>query len=189
MDILSYAIQFWEVTLVAFVVILEIFARAFDRHKKTKHKFKFETMPAMRPIRIPTSGRGALSALWVWMLKLRKWELVEDFYYTIDDVDYVVPAGFYFDAASIPKFLHRLLSPTGILLVGSLIHDYGYVYKKLCLVSGEHTDEISRKHADKLFRDINIQVNGFNTLNRILYYMLRLFGIFAWNKLRKFNNQ
>lgn len=55
----------------------------------------------------------------------------KDFYYTINGEKYVIPAGFTFDGASVPKFLASFLSPVGVLLIGGLIHDYGYKYKTL----------------------------------------------------------
>ena len=48
----------------------------------------------------------------------------KDFEYKINGNNYVIPAGFKFDGASIPKFLHTFLSPVGVLLMGGLIHDY-----------------------------------------------------------------
>jgi hypothetical protein len=38
---------------------------------------------------------------------------------------------------------------------------------------------------DIIFRDINIDVNGFKVINYIAYYALRLGGFFAWKGHRK----
>jgi hypothetical protein len=46
---------------------------------------------------------------------------------------------------------------------------------------------LNQKLADKLFRDISIEVNGFQFLNYLAYYALRLGGFMAWNKHRKNN--
>ena len=45
----------------------------------------------------------------------------------------------------------------------------------------------SQKKADQIFRDINIEVNGFFFMNYLAYWSLRLGGFLAWNKHRKVN--
>ena len=182
---LEYIIQFWEIALVAFMVLLELVTRWIDKNRKTKNEFAFEKMPVLRPIKIPTVGKGILRGIWVWVAKSRQWEVAEDFHYSINGVDYVIPAGFVCDATSIPKFLRTILSPTGILLIGGLVHDYGYRYTYLLKADGDTTERMSQKHLDQIFRDINIQVNGFKAINYVPYYMLRLFGWFAWIQRRK----
>jgi len=186
---LEYIIQFWEIALVAFIVLLELVTRWIDRSRETKNKFSFEKMPAMRPVKIPTVGVGIFRGIWVWIAKSRQWELTEDFFYSINGVDFVIPKGFICDATSIPKFLRTILSPTGILLVGGLVHDYGYRYTTLRLADGTETRSYSQKELDQIFRDINIQVNGFKAINYVPYYMLRLFGWWAWLQRRKEEKQ
>lgn len=185
METLSLLFQFWEVAVILLVVVVEVIARTVDKNKNPKNKFAYTEMPVLRPIRIPTEGKGILSGIWIWLSTSRQWQLSEDFYYSIDDIQYVIPKGFLFDGASIPKFLRTLLSPTGLLLIGGLVHDYGYRYQHLKLTTGETTDKRGQKHFDKLFRDINIQINGFKSINYLSYLMLRVFGFFAWNSRRK----
>ena len=67
----------------------------------------------------------------MWLLSTRNWILTEDWKYNIDGTEYVIPAGFQFDGASIPKFLRTFFSPVGVLLMGGLVHDYAYKYKTL----------------------------------------------------------
>ena len=180
----DYVIQFWALALVIFVVLLELLTRAIDQKKEAKNKFSFETMPVLQPARIPTEGKGVVSALWTWVMKSRKWRVAEDFYYKVNDVDYVIPEGVVCNVASIPKFLRAVISPTGILLVGALVHDHGYKYTTLRYADGSETPRLDQKYLDQLFRDINIQVNGFKAINHVAYYALRLFGWVAWIKHR-----
>ena len=42
-----------------------------------------------------------------------------------------------------------------------------------------------RSEADQIFRDINIEVNGFRFINYLAYYALVLGGFAAWNGHRK----
>jgi hypothetical protein len=100
----------------------------------------------------------------------------------------VIPAGFKFDGASIPKFLHPFFSPVGVLLMGGLVHDYAYKYETLLMKNKKETlGVISQKRADEIFRDININVNGFYLMNYLAYWSLRVGGFVAWNGHRKRN--
>ena len=86
--------------------------------------------------RIPTAGKGFWGAIWMWLTGVRTWEVADDWAFKIGSTWYVIPQGFVFDGASIPKFLHTWLSPTGVLLMGGLVHDYAYKYATL-LKSGK----------------------------------------------------
>ena len=44
-----------------------------------------------------------------------------------------------------------------------------------------------KKRADEIFRDININVNGFYLMNYLAYWSLRIGGFVAWNGHRKRN--
>jgi hypothetical protein len=124
----------------------------------------------------------------MWILGVRHWEIAKDFHYKLNGEDFVIPAGFKFDGASIPKFLHPFLSPVGVLLIGGLVHDYGYKYATLLKKNKKDTlGTISQKRADEIFRDINIGVNGFYLMNYLAYWSLRLGGFVAWNGHRKVN--
>ena len=84
------------------------------------------------------------------------------------------------------SFLATFLSPVGVLLLGGLIHDYAYKYAALKPALKE--DDlliVDQKKADKIFRDINIEINGFYFLNYLAYWALRIGGFVAWNGHRK----
>ena len=44
---------------------------------------------------------------------------------------------------------------------------------------------VDQKRADQIFRDINIEVNGFYFMNYLAYWSLRIGGFVAWNGHRK----
>ena len=72
------------------------------------------------------------------------------------------------------------------MLIGGLVHDYGYKYQTLLLKGKKKDIGIkTQKWMDETFRDININVNGFYTMNYLAYYTLRLGGFIAWNGHRK----
>ena len=152
-------------------------------------KIKYKEMPHMKPITIETKSKGFFGGIWMWIATSRKWEITSDFLFTIDNTTYVIPKGFIFDGASVPKYFRSWLSPMGVLLVGGLVHDYAYKYETLRL-SGKNPKSLSKKNqkwCDQLFRDINIDVNGFKIINYGAYYALRLGGWLAWNGHRKRN--
>ena len=106
----------------------------------------------------------------------------------------MIPKGFQFDGASVPKFLSAWLSPVGVLLIGGLVHDYTYKYQTLLKkdkktvgpwLVGQKTDKLTQKQADVIFRDINIEQNGFIVMNYLAYWALRVGGFVAWNGHRK----
>ena len=97
----------------------------------------------------------------------------------------MIPAGFEFDGASVPKFLATFLSPVGVLLIGGLVHDYGYKYATLLHDDGTTMGYRNQAHWDRIFRDICIEVNGFKFLNYLAYWTLRLAGFVAWNGHKK----
>ena len=80
---------------------------------------------------IKTKGKGFWKGIVMWLLSTRNWEITKDWKYKINDIEYIIPEGFVFDGASIPKFLRTFFSPVGVLLMGGLVHDYVYKYETL----------------------------------------------------------
>ena len=182
-------IIWWQFTTVGVLIIIGLIINLFGVDcKEDLIGFKYRVMPQLKPIRIPTAGKGFWGAIWMWLTGVRTWEVADDWAFKIGSTWYVIPQGFVFDGASIPKFLHTWLSPTGVLLMGGLVHDYAYKYATL-LKSGKKKTmgTIDQKKADQIFRDINIEQNGFHFLNYLAYWALRIGGFVAWNKHRKTN--
>ena len=178
--------KFWMWSILILVVIAGLIINLFDKKKPSCYRFKYSAMPTMKPIPIRTKDKGFFKGILHWLLGVRQWEIADDFSYELNGKKFVIPAGFKFDGASIPKFLHTFLSPVGVLLMGGLIHDYAYKYETLLRENKRDTmGIISQKRADEIFRDINIEVNGFYLMNYLAYYSLRLGGFMAWRKHRK----
>ena len=187
--ILALAVQFWPMTTFIILVIIGFIVNQFDRKIDNRVNFNYKDYPHMKPVRIATKGKGFWSAILLWVFGTRHWEIVKDFHYSLNGEDYVIPKGFKFDGASVPKFLAQFLSPVGLLLIGGLIHDYGYKYETLLLRNGKTIGNNDQKWRDQTFRDINIEVNGFYLLNYLAYWALRVGGFVAWNKHRKVNHK
>ena len=186
---LGLAVQFWPMTTFIILVIIGFIVNQFDRKIDNRVNFSYKDYPHMKPVRIATKGKGFWSAILLWVFGTRHWEIVKDFHYSLNGEDYVIPKGFKFDGASVPKFLAQFLSPVGLLLIGGLIHDYGYKYETLLLRNGKTIGNKDQKWMDQTFRDINIEVNGFYLLNYLAYWALRVGGFVAWNKHRKVDHK
>jgi len=186
--LITLAMKFWMWTILIALIIIGFIINLFDKKKPKCYTFEFTNYPLMTPLRIATKGKGFFTMIKMWLLGSRNWEISKDFHYKLNGEDFVIPAGFKFDGASIPKFLHPFLSPVGVLLIGGLVHDYAYKFETLLKKNKTDTlGTISQKRADEIFRDIGIGVNGFYLMNYLAYWSLRLGGFLAWNKHRKVN--
>ena len=186
--LVALAMKFWQWSLLILIVILGFCVNLLDKNRKPKLKFSYTGMPHIKPLPIKTKGKGFWKAIVMWLLSTRNWELTQDWKYNIDGTEYVIPKGFTFDGASIPKFLRTFFSPVGVLLIGGLVHDYMYKYTHCKPVSAKGALlVVDQKRADQIFRDINIEVNGFYFMNYLAYWSLRLGGFVAWNGHRKRN--
>jgi len=184
--LIALAMKFWQWSILIAVVIIAAIINFTDKRAKPKLKFSYTGMPHIKPLPIKTKGKGFWKAIVMWLLSTRNWELTQDWKYNIDGTEYVIPKGFTFDGASIPKFLRTFFSPVGVLLIGGLVHDYMYKYTHCKPVSVKGALlVVDQKRADQIFRDINIVVNGFYSMNNLAYWSLRIGGFVAWNGHRK----
>ena len=185
--LLTLAMKFWQWSLLILFVIIGFIINLLDK-RKSNLKFSYEELPHLQPVRIATKGKGFWKGIIMWLMSTRNWVIIKDWKYKINDVEYIIPAGFQFDGASIPKFLRTFFSPVGVLLIGGLVHDYMYKYSALKSVQAKGALLlVDQKKADQIFRDINIEVNGFYFMNYLAYWSLRIGGFVAWNGHRKRN--
>ena len=142
-------------------------------------------MPKLQPLPITKKGEP------------RRWLLLEDWTchilgrYNL----FVIPAGFIFDGASIPRLFWGILSPTGYLFLAGLIHDfvykYGFLYTYAVMVDGElgpiyKETMLDQKAADIIFEDIGYKIClDARVYTKIAFLSLRGFGRFTWKDYRK----
>ena len=105
---------------------------------------------------------------------------------------FIIP--FQFDGASIPRPLWAILSPTGLLLIPGLMHDYAYRYGQLWRV--ENKEKVSpfgkgkgRAFWDRLFWTTARNVNGMSFINFAAWLTVYLGGRWAWRRHRKEDKQ
>jgi len=186
--LIALAMKFWMWSLLILFVVIGFIINLLDKRKSTNLNFSYDKLPHLQPIPILTKGKGFFKGIVMWLLGTRNWTLLTDFRYKMNGTEYVIPEGFTFDGASIPKFLRSFFSPVGVLLIGGLVHDYMYKYAALkpAAVKGSLL-MVDQKKADQIFRDINIEVNGFYFMNYLAYWSLRIGGWVAWNGHRRRN--
>lgn len=147
-----------------------------------------KNMPKLTPIPIPTKNRSFFKRILVWFFDVRKWELAQNWLFKIkDDTEIVIPKGFRFDGASVPRPLWAIMSPTGLLLIPGLIHDYGYKYNQLWKRESDskivaYMNKAGKSYWDKLFLEVGEQVNGFALIGRIAFLGIVLGGSWARKK-------
>lgn len=94
-----------------------------------------------------------------------------------------VPAGFEYDGASVPRVLWTLtgLLPDGIHRPAALIHDYLYRQGGHC-TRYNLPFRYSRRHADRMFRRMLIDLGVMKWRVVILYLGVRLYGATSFGK-------
>ena len=150
--------------------------------------YTYDHMPSLKPI--PLGGGDEVSwwqSVKDWRKNARKFMVVEDWYYTLPcGTRIMIPKGFIFDGASVPRFLWPLLDPFGILLIPGLIHDFGYRYNFLLNGDGDPIMiNAGQKHFDEIFLNVAKKCNGLFITNKMAWRSLRIFGRVAWNNGRK----
>lgn len=148
---------------------------------------KFENMPVMVPIRIQTKGLSKWAQVKLWLTMTRTWMINEPWHCTLrDGTEVVVPAGFTFDGASIPRVMRSLLAPVGILLIPGLLHDYAYRYDRLMTVYGTgYKIGAGQAYWDKLFREVGEDVNGMGIVDAIAWAAVKVGGKATWDAYRR----
>ena len=113
------------------------------------------------------------------MIEKNLTELVEDYPVCIEGENFIIPKGFKFDGASVPRALWSItgICPFGYVLPAAIIHDWIYTQK------GKIDENISytRKQADEIFVQHLIDLDLINPIFEGGYRaVLRVFGTPRW---------
>ena len=151
-------------------------------------------MPVLQPLPIKTRGTGFFAGTYRWLTAKRNWTVAEDWLFSLpgDGRVYVIPRGFVFDGASIPRLFWWFLSPVGILLIPGLIHDWCYRFDCLLMFQQGRTYTVhvfaGKSYWDYLFRETTKEVNQVVVLQWIVWLAVKLGGSSAWKKNRNRND-
>ena len=179
-DIIGFGFQLYIILLVVVYVLHTTFATSVDPADIN--------MPVLKPLQIPTKGAKWHDRTMTWLMARRGWTVHEnwEFQATLDGniETIVIPAGFEFDGASVPRPFWFLLEPMGLLLVPGLVHDYAYRYRRLVILKNGKQEcfgvDKRRWHWDMMIVTIGRDANGFLLLNIIVCVLVYCFGYCAW---------
>ncbi len=182
----------FEIIGIISVLILLLFAGMGLIYRRIKQAAKeVETvvaagrMPRLQPLPIPTKNQAPFRRILVWMFEIRRWRLLENWFYAYEGGYIVLPRGFVFDGASIPRPFWFFLSPVGLLLIPGLIHDYGYRFGFLWKITdgelGKSGAGEKRHYWDRVFKEVGKAVNGFAVIDWVAWLALWIGGGGAWN--------
>jgi hypothetical protein len=191
------AVGFLVVPLFALYVVLYLIFRTIGSRRIAR--ISPHVMPVLQAVPISTKEeRNLLRRLVTVIFVVREWQLAESWTFTLPDtpggeaITLVLHKGFVFDGASVPKIFWAFLSPTGLLLIPGLIHDYGYRYDQIWEI--DNTGAVAekwrgkgREHWDQLFVEVGNQVNGVFVLSCLSRLAVQFGGKAAWERNRKKN--
>ena len=156
-----------------------------------------QSMPAVRPIPLKMQGLSKWQRIKKLLFFRRKWELTNNYVLSIPwlDILIIVPRGFTFDFASVPRFAWPILSPIGVLLLASVPHDFGYRYGGLIhIVMDANNIPVpkfklwTKVELDTLLSDITEAVSCSKLIGEAARFGLKLGGFTYWDAARSENN-
>lgn len=109
------------------------------------------------------------------------WRLNYTYYYADVERDevIVIPAGFEFDLATIPRPIWWLIAPFDLSIVAPLVHDFQYYHKGITPTLSGHVT-YSRRESDRLFNRIMKDESVPMWRRRLAYSAVRAFGWAFW---------
>lgn len=123
-------------------------------------------------------------------LGTRKWKLRREYVFYDEELQrlIVIPAGFIYDLASVPRVVWSLISPLDLGEIGALLHDWIYRHAGRIpyplrpdgMICNE--EPYTRSEADDLFRRVMIHDQVKARHRRWAYTAVRVAGWQAWGK-------
>lgn len=111
---------------------------------------------------------------------LHCWVLMGDYTVHLDGKVFVIPQGFMWDQASVPRVLWPLASNVELGTIAPLLHDWGYQHGgRMC-----PDLEYSRSQVDHLFYR-SMKEEGVGWRRHPAFWAVRAFGMFAWRAKAK----
>lgn len=111
------------------------------------------------------------------------WVLHQDVVYSVTGAALLIPAGFVFDLASIPRLLWWVpgYAPFELGTTAPLVHDYLYRYRgSVPPTNIVPYREFTRRQADRYFLDEMERTGVGAARRRIVWLAVRAFGRLAW---------
>ena len=161
--IIDLAVTWWQFTVVGILIVIGFIINMFGvDNEEERIGFEYNVMPQLRPIAIPTAGKGFWGAIWMWITGTRHWEVADDWSFTIEGQKYIIPQGFRFDGASIPKFLHTWLSPT-------VFFSWVDLFMTMLTSMKLYLNLVRKKQWERLLKNVQMRYLEISTSNRMVF--------------------
>lgn len=149
-------------------------------------------MPKLQAMPIKTQQHRFFLKLWLLIARKRQWMLLEDWHYVLPNGrNIIIPQGFVFDGNSFPMAVWLFFSPTGLLLIPTIIHDFAFKYDYLWVSDSTNTSKYKAKAGFyfwcNLTRKIGIKRNELAFVDNFIWLLSVMFGRLLWNKYRSIN--
>ena len=142
-------------------------------------------MPKLLPYAIKTQQFSFVSKLWRLLVRKRQWQLIEDWHYTLPNQRVIIiPKGFDFDGSSYPAIVWLFYSPTGLLLIPVILHDFCFQYNYLWALQDDRVFKFKQGNGffkwSALIRNVGIERNELLLIDYFTWLMCIVFGWVNW---------
>ncbi|WP_159821188.1 DUF1353 domain-containing protein [Colwellia sp. 20A7] len=142
-------------------------------------------MPKLQPFAIKTQRFSFYSKLWRLLFRKRQWQLVEDWHYVLPNKRVIIiPKGFVFDGSSYPSLVWIFFSPTGLLLIPVILHDFCFTYDYLWAKQGDRVYKFKTGNGfykwSALIRNVGIERNELLLIDYFMWLVCISFGWINW---------
>ncbi|TWX48091.1 DUF1353 domain-containing protein [Colwellia hornerae] len=151
-------------------------------------------MPKLQPFAIKTQKFSFYSKLWRLLFKKRQWQLIEDWHYTLPNKRIVIiPKGFIFDGSSYPAIVWLFFSPTGLLLIPVILHDFCFQYNYLWAKQDDNIFKFKEGYGffkwSTLIRKVGIERNELLLIDYFIWILSMAFGWVNWLTFQRKSKQ
>jgi hypothetical protein len=142
-------------------------------------------MPKLQPFAIQTKNVPFYLKLWKLLFRKRQWQVIEDWHYILPNKkEIIIPKGFVFDGSSYPAIIWFFFSPTGLLLIPVILHDFCFQYNFLWATHHEKVYKFKEGNGflnwSKLIRIVGIERNELVVIDYFIWIICLMFGWINW---------
>lgn len=147
-------------------------------------------MPKLLPYAIKTQQFSFVFKLWRLLFRKRQWQLIEDWHYTLPNQRVIIiPKGFLFDGSSYPAIVWLFFSPTGLLLIPVILHDFCFQHNYLWALQDGRIIKFKQDSGflkwSALIRNVGIERNELLLIDYFTWLMCITFGWINWIAFQK----
>ena len=147
-------------------------------------------MPKLQPFPIKTKKYHLMIKLWKLLVRKRQWQLIEDWQYRLPNQRIIViPKGFVFDGSTYPWLVWIFFSPTGLLLIPVIIHEFSFKHNYLWGLQDDKVFKFKENNGFlnwcQLVRKIGIERNELMIIDYFIWCISIFLGWINWRLLRR----